>query len=124
MTSVNDARYAIFRQKYAPINATEALAKIKTADSSALPPCRNELIQKLQCCNYVAYMWKHAYQNNPLHGLGLDPCNSGWKMKNGQYGIEWYEGEQMPKDIEKNIESLPEDDDEDTVAIDDSESEN
>ncbi len=95
MTSVNDARYAIFRQKYVPTNATEPLAKIKqqTQGSSLLAEM-----------SYVAYMWKHAYQNNPLHGLGLDPYNSGWKMKDGRYDIEWCEGEQMSRDIEKNID--------------------
>ena len=53
MSSVNKSRYAIFRQKYAATNASEPLAKIKTADSSALPPCRKELIQKLKHCNYL-----------------------------------------------------------------------
>ena len=58
-----------------------------------------------------------------MHGLDLDPWHSGWQMKDGQYDIGWYEGEQMPRYIENNIDSLPDKDDEDMVAIDESDSE-
>ena len=36
-------------------------------------------------------------------------------MKDGQYDIRWYEGEQMPRYID--IDSLPDKDDEDMVTI-------
>ena len=38
----------------------------------------------------------------------VDPCQSGWKQDDDQYHIRWFEGNQMPKDIEQNISSVDE----------------
>ena len=38
--SISTVRFAILRDKYAPTNTTSPLDKLKDADSSVLPPCR------------------------------------------------------------------------------------
>lgn len=99
--AVNEARFAIFREKYAPTNEGEPLEKLKGADPSSLPPSQMSLKQKILRTNYVAYLWKHANCSNPAL---QSPNENGWKFHNGKYIINWFEGEQIPKDIRINIE--------------------
>ena len=94
--SVNKARYELFQQHYAPKRRSKPLAKIKGADSSQLPPCYSVLVQKVRRANLVAGIWKHAILPDPC---AVDPLESGWILKDGQYKINWFEGEEVPDDI-------------------------
>ena len=41
-------------------------------------------------------MWKNAPVSNPSD---LDPKDHGWLLKDNQYNINWYDGEQLPQSI-------------------------
>ena len=99
-SSVNEARYEVFKSKYAPSSIQSPLAKIKGADASMMPPCQQVLLQKVKRSNYVAFMWKHAHTAEPV----LEhPEDHGWTLQNGQYRVKWYDGEQMPGDISNSV---------------------
>jgi hypothetical protein len=42
-------------------------------------------------------MWGNADSTNPTDGL--DPVNYGWKMENGCFVPDWFEGPLMPADL-------------------------
>ena len=81
MNNVNDLRYTIFQQHYSPKNQEKPLEKLKGLNSSTLPPCKSVLINKALCCNYVAYIWRHAHFANPYV---TPPEHHGWKLKKKQ----------------------------------------
>lgn len=123
LTMLNDARYALFCQKYAPTRQSDPLEKTKGADSSTLPPCKSVLEQKVKCTNYVAMLWKNAHLQDPT--AAADPTRSGWCLQDGNYKIQWYKGEQMLKDVALSIDAIPErqeDEIPDDVNIDSDES--
>ena len=94
---VNEARMAIFEKKYAP-NKTSShpLNKLKGANPSDMPPCRMSLINKVRRANYIAYLGKNAISSSPSD---LDITEHGWLLKNNQYAVKWYEGEQLPESV-------------------------
>ena len=75
LNKINDARYADFRDRYAPKDEEHPLAKIKGADASLLAPSKPVLHQKLLRTNLVAYVWKNADRTVPLE---MDPAECGW----------------------------------------------
>ena len=83
-----------------------------------LPPCKDVLLQKLVRCNYVAFLWKHAGEKDPLKNM--KPTDHGWKDSNGFYVPVWFTGRQMPNLLSATMdptdifnEEGEEDDDED-----------
>ena len=48
LTSVNEARFLIFQQKYAPKKRAKPLANIKGLDSSLMPPCKDTFIEQIK----------------------------------------------------------------------------
>lgn len=63
--SVNETRYAIFQNLYAPKKKNEPLEKIRGAHASIMPPCKTVLANKIKRANYVAALCKHAHKANP-----------------------------------------------------------
>ena len=82
LDTVNDARYAVFRDKYAPTDENHPLSKIKWADASVLLPSTLALHQKILRTTLVAYMWKNAHRSVPLE---KSPSEFGWVLKDGRY---------------------------------------
>ena len=66
LSKLSEARYALFRMKYAPTKYSDPLEKIKGADSSTLPPSPPVLIEKLKHTNYVTYLWRNAHLQDPV----------------------------------------------------------
>lgn len=111
LSKVNDVRMALFEKKYAPSKATvQPLDKMKGVNPSEMPPCHSSLVKKVQRANYIAYLWKNAAATNPSD---LDPEEHGWLLKDNQYVINWYEGDQLPQTITNIISK------EDTDSTDD-----
>ena len=81
MSNVNNARYAMFRQKYGPKSMLEPLKKLKVADSTQLPPSYPVLQEKVKQTNYVTMVWINAHLSNPARGL--DPTQCVWALKDG-----------------------------------------
>ena len=97
LSSVNDVRMAVFERKYAPSKtASQPLNKIKGTNPSDMPPCLSSMVNKVKRTNFIAYMWKNASVSNPSD---LDPKDHGWLLKDNQYIINWYDGEQLPQSI-------------------------
>ena len=105
LTSINDARFAIFQQVCAPKRKDAPLEKIKTTDSSLLPPCKAALTEKLKRVNLVASVWKNA---NKLDPYFLDPKQNGWILDNSTYKMKWFTGLQIPHSVCKHIVDQPE----------------
>lgn len=124
ISKVSDARYATFREKYAPKRISEPLKKLKSADSTQFPPSYPALQEKVKRTNYVTKIWNNAHLPDP--SCGLEPTKCGWELKDGIMEIVWFESQQMPSALELNanqIEELsPEDDNDDRVDPYDSES--
>ena len=97
LSSVNNVRMAVFERKYAPSKtASQPLNKIKGTNPSDMPPCLSSMVNKVKRTNFIAYMWKNASVSNPSD---LDPKDHGWLLKDNQYIINWYDGEQLPQSI-------------------------
>ena len=92
-----DARYALFRQRYATTKDNDLLSKIKGPDASTLHPSKPVLLQKLKHTFHVTKLWRNAHLQDPL--AGDDPIQFGWKLQDGNFKILLYEGDQMPRDI-------------------------
>ena len=77
---------------------TAPLDDIKGLDSGMLPPCQDVLYQKIMRCNYVAYMWKHATEKDPLQNI--DPA----AHEDGTYLPIWFSGQQLPQDLSDTMD--------------------
>lgn len=100
-TKVNTARHVIFQQTYAPRTLDNPLNAIKGINPSSMPPCSKVLLNKLKRSNYVASLWKKAASQNPCQST---PAGNGWVLVDNTYTIDWYDGDQLPKDIYKALE--------------------
>ena len=63
LTKIDDARYAVFRDKYAPKDEEQPLANIKGADESLLSPYYPALHKKILHTKLVAYLWENVYKS-------------------------------------------------------------
>ena len=111
LSSVDDARFASFQQKYAPKKGTRPLEKIKGINPSSMPPCGTVLLNKIRRTNYVAHMWKRA--RLPVACI-LKAEDHGWKLKESSHSMNWYNGEQLPQNVADIIAEDESDSDEDT----------
>ena len=73
------------------------MANMKKVDCALLPPCARTVARKLQRAQYVSVIWGTA--DSPYPGRGLDPLDFGWKLNNGVYVPDWFEGPAIPVDI-------------------------
>ena len=106
LNKVDDARYAVFRDRYAPKDKEHPLAKIKRADASLLSPSKPVLHQKLLWTNLVAYVWKNADRTVPLE---MDPAECGWVLQDNSFRLKWFDGDQIPDNVGKAIDESPDD---------------
>ena len=96
LNSINDVRYALFQQKYAPKRNKTPLEKIQGINPSSMPPCHAVLRNKLLRTNYVASLWKNANKPKPVT---LNAEQHGWVLENGKYSINWFQCSQLPPSI-------------------------
>ena len=90
---VNAARTYLFKKLYCPGDLDKPLEKLKSADPSCLPPCKDVLLQKIKRTNYVAHLWKNAQYSNPVK---FNFNGSGWRVDHNSMEFVWFEGEQSP----------------------------
>ena len=84
LTSVDDVRYTLFQQHYAPKSTNDPLDRIKGANPSTMPPCRTVLLQKICRSHLVTLTWKNANHATPCT---LNPEENGWILVDGSYSI-------------------------------------
>ena len=100
---VNEARYKLFQQRYAPKNQSQPLDKIKGTDASNVPPCSSVLLQKIKRSNLVTAMWKNAITSDSYTWC---PEENGWVLAESRYAIKWFVGLQVPRDVCNNIDAV------------------
>ena len=66
--------------------------------TSSLPPCRPVLVSKIRRANYVTAVWKGSTSYNPRAAAGQPECH-GWVLAENTYFVQWFEGEQLPRDM-------------------------
>ena len=62
------------------------------------PPCQNVLLLQIKRAWFIAKIYKSAYEQYPA--LDLSPIDYGWKLSDGYLEIRWFDGEQVPSEIE------------------------
>lgn len=111
LNNVNDARYALFQQKYAPKKQNDPLDKIKGINPCSMPPCHSVLMNHIRRTNYVATVWKKATVPRPCE---WKPEDHGWDLDDSMYKINWFDGEQLPHNILDILAEDTQDNDEDS----------
>ena len=77
-----------YRQKS---TAAHPFDKLKSIDGSSIPPCEAELALHVDRSVFVARLWGSAHQRY----MDKMPTN-GWDNVDGEFRINWFEGEQLP----------------------------
>jgi len=117
--NVDTVRHLIFQAKCAPKDDSDPLNKIKGLNPSAMPPCRQVLLNKVKRANFVAAMWKKARTRSPVT---YSPIGNGWCLVTGKYHIQWYDGDHVPQSLSAVLDSdaLDDDDNDDNIVPSDS----
>ena len=117
---INDVRFSMFQQKYAPKKQSDPLKKILGINPSSMPPCHAVLFNKILRTNFVASLWKQATLSKPCT---MEPENHGWTLNNGSFKFNRFDGEQEPQSVLKilNDEDTDGEDEEAMYSSDESE---
>ena len=92
-TTVNNARYVIFKKSYTTKKDNERLIKkVKNFDSNSIPPYWKSLKQKILCTIFVNSMWLNA--TNPSC-IKRHPEDCGWCM-DGHLKPTGFDGDSTP----------------------------
>ena len=87
--SVDEARFEMFCEKY----KSSKISTAKKLDSGMLPPCSKVLRKKIERCKLISKRWmSSSLQEQPTE----EPESSGWFLKDDQYHINWFDGEETP----------------------------
>ena len=116
LRDINEARCSYFELKCKPKHTKSTLDSIKSVEPSLFLPCRQVLLQQIKRAWYIAKLYKNATEEDPAHSI--TPLDYGWQLSEGKMQIKWYDGEQVPFEIE---ELIAEDDESDIEYEDDSE---
>ncbi len=108
--SVNATRFDLFMKKYKQ-KGKKPMGSIKGIDGSNMPPCYSVLLQQIYRVNHISMSWNNATILELLVSL---PQENGWKLINGQYKPNWFDGERVPGSLEEILipVDVPENDDE------------
>ena len=96
--SVDELRLELFltKLKYKP-NNDSLVDKVRKLDSVTLPICSRVVFKKLKRSNYIARLWGNCLNANPRDQNVL---SFGWRMKDGRYKIQWFDGDAAPKIVD------------------------
>ena len=108
LVSIDEARFHIFADHYKTKNNDQRLSSVKKLEGSSLPPCRKVVLKKIKRTCFVANMWMSSVS---VHPPSLDPVNFGWKIVDGHYAIQWYDGDHCPRILDVVCEDAGENDD-------------
>ena len=94
--SINELHLELFLKKYKP-NNDSLVEKVRKVDSAILPPCSRGLLKKLKRSSYIIGLWRNCLNTNPQE---QDVLSFGWRMKDGHYNIQWFDGDAAPKIVD------------------------
>lgn len=110
VSTVNEARSAIFNKIYKPKSEKEQFKKQSAKlEATAFPPSYQELLQQIKRTIFIAQIWCNAYLKTPTK---IHPTNYGWKLVDNKYVFHWFTGEECPKNVSDIVEMDAESDDE------------
>lgn len=108
--TVNDARYRIFQKAYAAVKSdNQFLRKIKSFDSTLIPPCWKSLKQKNLRTIFVNSMWLNATDADCIK---LNPEECGW-FKENHLKPRWFVGDATPLQIDDILQDTCKNNDDD-----------
>ena len=73
---------------------------IKSVEPTLFPPC--QLVLREQINEQAMYLDDLTY--------GLTLLDSGWQLNNGKIEVKWFDGEQVPTELEETDETVEDDD--------------
>ena len=120
-TDINQARCLYFDSKCKPRTSSRPLDYIKSIEPSLFPPCRTVIQQQIKRAWFVARLYKRAHSDDPVDGL--TPLDYGWQLHNGKLEIKWFEGDQLPNQLEEIHYDVENDEDDSDEEIDEDEDE-
>ena len=98
LTSINEARYLHFKRKCKPKEAAKPLDCLKNVDPSLFPPCKRVLLEQVKRSWYISKLYKNATVSYPLANYTL--LDYGFEFIDGYVHVKWFDGEQVPQDLE------------------------
>ncbi|OXU17112.1 hypothetical protein TSAR_008553 [Trichomalopsis sarcophagae] len=99
---VNEARFVLFSKTYkcsSTVNDSFKI-KVKNVDGSSMPPSQSELLAA-----YIANIWRNAH-TKVITELSL--IDHGWKIVEGKYEFDWFQGDQVPQLVNNVVLQPPE----------------
>ena len=90
----------MFEERSKPKSTERSFECIKSLDPNKFAPCRAVLKQHIKMAWFITKLYKTAYMAYPVSDY--TPIDYGWKLsKCGNYlEINWFEGNQVPLEIE------------------------
>ena len=98
LANINEVRYRMFEAKSKPSSSKRPLDGLKSIESTSFPPCQKVLLQQIKRAWYLAKLYRSASEQYPC--LDISPIFFGWKLFDGQLEIHWFDGEQVPPEME------------------------
>ena len=100
LSQINEARFAFCNEKCAPETSSSPLDRLKSVDPNLFPPCQSVLLQQIKRTWFLAHLYKHATESDPLGSI--IPLDYGYELIDGRMGIKWYEGDQVPQEMDES----------------------
>ncbi|XP_031788752.1 uncharacterized protein LOC116417817 [Nasonia vitripennis] len=104
---VNEARFVLFSKTYkcsSTVNDSFKI-KVKNVDGSSMPPSQSELLQQFLRAAHIANIWRNAHAKIITE---LSPIDHGWKIVEGKYEFDWFQGDQLPQLVNDVVLQPPE----------------
>ena len=121
LQSINEARHAYCQEKCSPDSVSSPLEGLKAVDPSLFPPCQMVLVQQIKRTWLLATLYKNATEADPLGSL--TPLDFGYELTEHGMCVNWYDGEQVPPEVDDNADENSEDDNEDVMDEDETDDE-
>ena len=104
---IHDVIKTHFKKKTKPKLSKKPLECIKSIEPQTFPECRDVLIQQIKRSWFIAKLCTSASLPHPTEDLA--PINFGWILDGQFLAIKWFEGLQVPQELQ-NVDYLSESD--------------
>ena len=120
MTSIDEARFLHFKNKCKPKEESKPLDSIKNVDPCSFPPCKKVLMEQIKRSWFVSRLYKYATEAAPLADYTL--LDFGYILVDNRVQVKWFEGDQVPSDVEDDatLDESDDGDEEDEVTDEES----
>ena len=117
LESINEARFIYFKSKCKPKETAKPLDALKNVDPSLFPPCRAVLLQQIKRAWYTARLYKNASSLDPSADFTL--IDYGFELIDGYIHVRFFEGPQVPSEIDEDDSVYQEENDDDEYGQED-----